>query len=371
MKWPHEGVDFTGRRVAVIGTGSSGIQLIPNIAEQAAQLTVFQRTPNFSVPARNRKLTVETTASAKAAYKAGYRQAARESGFGVPGPVATQSALEVSEEERQATFQAGWDSGTLIAMIGCYTDILVNKEANDTVADFIRAKIREIVKDPVIAETLCPYSHPVGTKRPCLDTNYYQTFNSPHVKLVDLLKTSITDITPKGINTTTENLEFDDIVFATGFDAITGSMVRIDIRGRDGVDLATAWKDGPATLLGLQVTGFPNMFTVTGPQSPSVLSNMMISIEQHIDWITDCISHMKDNGLATVEADKKAQAEWVEHSNEVGMSTLYPLANSYYMGTNVPGKARAFLPYIGGVGPYRKICDDIAAQGYKGFNFSQ
>jgi|APGre2960657444_1045066.scaffolds.fasta_scaffold21598_2 cyclohexanone monooxygenase len=371
MKWPHEGVDFTGRRVAVIGTGSSGIQLIPNIAEQAAQLTVFQRTPNFSVPARNRKLTVETTASAKAAYKAGYRQAARESGFGVPGAVATQSALEVSEEERQATFQAGWDSGTLIAMIGCYTDILVNKEANDTVADFIRAKIREIVKDPVIAETLCPYSHPVGTKRPCLDTNYYQTFNSPHVKLVDLLKTSITDITPKGINTTTENLEFDDIVFATGFDAITGSMVRIDIRGRDGVDLATAWKDGPATLLGLQVTGFPNMFTVTGPQSPSVLSNMMISIEQHIDWITDCISHMKDNGLATVEADKKAQAEWVEHSNEVGMSTLYPLANSYYMGTNVPGKARAFLPYIGGVGPYRKICDDIAAQGYKGFNFSQ
>ena len=371
MKWPHEGVDFTGRRVAVIGTGSSGIQLIPNIAEQAAQLTVFQRTPNFSVPARNRKLSVETTASAKAAYKAGYRQAARESGFGVPGPVATQSALEVSEEERQATFQAGWDSGTLIAMIGCYTDILVNKEANDTVADFIRAKIREIVKDPVIAETLCPYSHPVGTKRPCLDTNYYQTFNLPQVKLVDLLKTSITDITPQGINTTTENLEFDDIVFATGFDAITGSMVRIDIRGRDGVDLATAWKDGPATLLGLQVTGFPNMFTVTGPQSPSVLSNMMISIEQHIDWITDCISHMKENGLATVEADKKAQAEWVEHSNEVGMSTLYPLANSYYMGTNVPGKARAFLPYIGGVGPYRKICDDVAAQGYKGFNFSQ
>ena len=371
MKWPHEGVDFTGRRVAVIGTGSSGIQLIPNIAEQAAQLTVFQRTPNFSVPARNRKLTVETTASAKAAYKAGYRQEARESGFGVPGPGPTQSALEVSEEERQATFQAGWDTGTLIAMIGCYTDILVNKEANDTVADFIRAKIREIVKDPVIAETLCPYSHPVGTKRPCLDTNYYQTFNLPQVKLVDLLKTSITDITPQGINTTTENLEFDDIVFATGFDAITGSMVRIDIRGRDGVDLATAWKDGPATLLGLQVTGFPNMFTVTGPQSPSVLSNMMISIEQHIDWITDCISHMKDNGLATVEADKKAQAEWVAHSNEVGMSTLYPLANSYYMGTNVPGKARAFLPYIGGVGPYRKICDDVAAQGYKGFNFSQ
>ena len=371
MKWPHEGVDFTGRRVAVIGTGSSGIQLIPNIAEQAAQLTVFQRTPNFSVPARNRKLTVETTASAKAAYKAGYRQEARESGFGVPGPGPTQSALEVSEEERQATFQAGWDTGTLIAMIGCYTDILVNKEANDTVADFIRAKIREVVIDPVTAETLCPYSHPVGTKRPCLDTNYYQTFNLPQVKLVDLLKTSITDITPQGINTTTENLEFDDIVFATGFDAITGSMVRIDIRGRDGVDLATAWKDGPATLLGLQVTGFPNMFTVTGPQSPSVLSNMMISIEQHIDWITDCISHMKDNGLATVEADKKAQAEWVEHSNEVGMSTLYPLANSYYMGTNVPGKARAFLPYIGGVGPYRKICDDVAAQGYKGFNFSQ
>lgn len=371
MKWPHEGVDFTGRRVAVIGTGSSGIQLIPNIAEQAAQLTVFQRTPNFSVPARNRKLTVETTASAKAAYKAGYRQEARESGFGVPGPGPTQSALEVSEEERQATFQAGWDTGTLIAMIGCYTDILVNKEANDTVADFIRAKIREVVIDPVTAETLCPYSHPVGTKRPCLDTNYYQTFNLSHVKLVDLLKTSITDITPEGINTTTENLEFDDIVFATGFDAITGSMVRIDIRGRDGVDLATAWKDGPATLLGLQVTGFPNMFTVTGPQSPSVLSNMMISIEQHIDWITDCISHMKDNGLATVEADKKAQAEWVAHSNEVGMSTLYPLANSYYMGTNVPGKARAFLPYIGGVGPYRKICDDVAAQGYKGFNFSQ
>ncbi len=371
MKWPHEGVDFTGRRVAVIGTGSSAIQSIPLIAEQAAQLTVFQRTPNFSMPASNRKLSPEETAKAKAAYKTGYRQEARESGFGVPIPVATQSALEVTEAERNAAFQAGWDTGNLVAIIGGYTDILYDKEANDKAADFIRSKIREVVKDPVVAETLCPYNHPVGTKRPCLDTNYYQTYNLPHVKLVDLLKTGITEITPKGINTTTENLEFDDIVFATGFDAMTGSLVRIDIRGRGGVDLATAWKDGPATLLGLQVNGFPNMFTVTGPQSPSVLSNMMISIEQHIDWITDCISHMKDNGLATVEADKKAQAEWVEHSNEVGMATLYPLANSWYMGANVPGKPRVFLPYIGGVGPYREICDDVVAKGYKGFNFSK
>ena len=367
--WPHEGVDFTGKRVAVIGTGSSAIQSIPLIAAQAKQLTVFQRTPNFSMPAGNRALTKEEIHEVKSDYR-NYRIAQQTSFFGQPINFEQVPAFSVTEEDRRKTFQGGWDRGDLVGLIGAYSDILTEKKANDTAADFIRDKIRSIVKDQEVAEALCPYDHPVGTKRPCLDSNYYATFNLEHVRLVNLRKTPIAEITPNGINTTDEQFEFDAIVYATGFDAMTGSLLKIDIRGKGGIKLADQWTDGPTTYLGISVANFPNMYTITGPQSPSVLSNMMVSIEQHIDWITDLFVNMRDKGQKVIEATQNAQDEWVAHNAEVGNATLYPLANSWYMGANVPGKPRVFLPYLGGVGPYREKCDEIAAAGYPGFVLS-
>ncbi len=369
QKWPHEGVDFTGKRVAVIGTGSSAIQSIPLIAAQATHTTVFQRTPNYSMPAGNRPLDPAEVATLKANYR-DYRQRAKESFFGVPIEGEPKLCFEATEEERQATYQAGWDSGNLVGLIGGFADILFNKEANDTAAEFIRQQIRSIVDDPETAEALCPKDYPVGTKRPCLDTNYYQTFNKPNVRLVNLRQTPITEITPKGIKVGDEEIEVDAIVYATGFDAMTGSFTRVDIQGVGGVKLAEEWTNGPRTYLGVAMTGFPNFWAVTGPQSPSVLSNMMVSIEQHVDWITDCLVHLRDKGYTTIEAEASAQEAWVEHSNELGNQTLYPLANSWYMGANVPGKPRVFLPYIGGCGPYRERCNEVAAKGYEGFKLA-
>jgi cation diffusion facilitator CzcD-associated flavoprotein CzcO len=370
QKWPHEGVDFSGKRVAVIGTGSSAIQSIPIIAQQADHLTVFQRTPNYSMPAGNRPHNPEEIARLKANYRP-YRQAARESFFGVPMHGTPKMAFEVSEEERQATYQAGWDAGSLVSLIGAFGDVLFDKAANDTAAEFVRNKIRGVVKDPELAETLCPKDYPVGTKRPCLDTGYYETFNRENVRLVDLRKTPITGITPTGIKVGGELIEVDAIVYATGFDAMTGSFTRVDIRGVGGRQLKEEWTNGPTTYLGLAISGFPNLYSVTGPQSPSVLSNMMVSIEQHVDWIADCVAYMRKHGYSTIEARPDAQAAWVEHSNKLGDQTLYPLANSWYMGANVPGKPRVFLPYIGGVGPYRQKCDEVAANGYEGFTLAR
>jgi cation diffusion facilitator CzcD-associated flavoprotein CzcO len=364
--WPHEGVDLTGQRVAVIGTGSSGIQSIPTFAEQASELTVFQRTPNFSMPAGNRPLTEEEIADMKGRYPE-FRQAQRESGFGVPIEAATQSALEVAEEVRTTTYQDGWDAGNLVAILASYTDTLTNKDANDTAAEFVRSKIRSIVKDPEVAETLSPRSFPFGTKRPCLDTGYYDTFNKEHVTLVDIRKTPLVEITETGVRTSEAEYEVDAIIFATGFDAMTGALLAVDIRGRDGLSLREKWAEGPRTYLGLGVAGFPNLFTITGPSSPSVLSNMIVSIEQHVDWITDCIEHLRDRDIAEIEPTVEAEDGWVEHVEEVGNMTLYPTADSWYMGSNVPGKPRVFMAYIGGVGVYRQRCDEVAANGYEGF----
>jgi cyclohexanone monooxygenase len=364
--WPHEGVDLTGRRVGVIGTGSSAIQSIPIIAQQAAELTVFQRTPNFSMPAGNRPLDEEEVAGMKARYRE-WRRMQRESGFGVPIDPPTKSALEVSDEEREATYQAGWDRGNLVAIMAAFTDTLTDKAANDTAAEFIRGKIRSIVDDPEIAEALSPRSFPVGTKRPCLDTGYYATFNAEHVHLVDLRANPLLEITERGIRTTAGEVQVDAIVFATGFDAMTGALLAIDIRGRDGVSLRDRWAEGPRTYLGLAVAGFPNLFTVTGPSSPSVLSNMVVSIEQHVEWISDVIAHLDAEGMAAIEPTLQAEDAWVAHVEEVGDQTLYPTADSWYMGSNVPGKPRVFMAYIGGVGVYRQRCEEIAANGYEGF----
>jgi len=367
--WPAQGVDFSGKRVAVIGTGSSAVQSIPLIAAQARQLTVFQRTPAYSLPAANRPLDPHAVAALKARYGE-HREAARHSAFGVPMPLVTTSALDVSAAERQQAYENGWAGGTLNGMLQCFGDLLINKAANDTAAEFMREKIRAIVHDAATAETLCPHDFPFGTKRPCLDTDYYETFNLPHVELVDLRKTALTAITTDGVRTTDQERAFDCIVFATGFDAMTGALVNVDIRGVGGLQLKTKWADGPRTYLGLGIAGFPNMFTITGPGSPSVMSNMMVSIEQHVDWIADCIDYLRARGLASIEATPEAEAAWVEHVNAVADATLFPQANSWYMGANVPGKPRVFLPYIGGVGPYRQKCDEVRRADYAGFTLS-
>ena len=364
--WPHEGVDFTGKRVGLIGTGSSGIQAVPVIAAQAAHLTVFQRTPNFTVPARNAPMTAEFQREVKANYDEIVRKT-RESFAGMPYDFSDMSALSVTPEERRRTFDKFWEKGGFGLLYESYNDLLFSKEANDTAAEYVREKIREIVRDPVVAEKLSPRSYPIGTKRPPIDTDYYETFNRDNVTLVDLRESPIEEITKKGIRTRDGEYPVDCIVFATGFDAMTGSLFKLGIHGKDGVALQERWADGPHTYLGVATPGFPNLFMITGPGSPSVLSNMPPSIEQHVEWISDCVSYMRQHGLDTIEATKPAQEAWDAHVAETANATLFPQADSWYMGANIPGKPRVFTPYIGGVGAYRKLCQEIADKGYEGF----
>ncbi len=365
--YPHEGVDFSGLRVGVIGTGSSGVQMIPLIAQQAKHLTVFQRTANFSLPARNAPMDAEKERNHKAHY-AERRVAALDTPFAIAGhPAPTKGALEVSEEERNAQYEAKWAEGGSISFLYSYTDLLVNKEANDTASEFVRNKIRSIVKDPVTAELLAPKDHPIGTKRLCLDTNYYETYNRDNVKLVDVRSAPIQEITEKGVRTSDAEYELDAIVFATGFDAMTGALREIDIRAGNGPSLAEKWVGGPLTYLGIMVAGFPNMFIITGPGSPSVKTQMIAGIQQHMDWIADCITAVRAKGLSRIEPTAEAEMAWVHHVNEVADSTLYPLANSWYVGANIPGKPRVFMPYVGGFAGYAKRCEAIAANGYEGF----
>jgi len=366
--WPHEGVDFTGQRVGVIGTGSSAIQSIPLIAGQAAQLYVFQRTPNFSVPAHNAPLDPEYERSVKANY-ADFRRQARESRIGFVVERNEQSALEVSPDERLREYEKHWNRGGL-GFAATYTDLLTSKDANDTAAEYFRDKIRSLVRDPAIGEALVPRHYPLGTKRLCVDTGYYETFNRENVTLVDIREAPIEEITPHGLKTQDEAYTLDSIVFATGFDAMTGALMSIDLRGRGGKTIQQKWAEGPRTYLGISIAGFPNLFIITGPGSPSVLSNMIVSIEQHADWIADCITYLREHGRARIEATLEAEDGWVEHVNEVGHTTLYPLAESWYMGANIPGKPRIFMPYIGGVGVYRQKCDEVAAKGYEGFRLT-
>ena len=366
--WPHEGVDFTAERVGVIGTGSSAIQSIPLIARQAASLVVFQRTPNFSVPARNAPLDPQHERELKARY-AEFRKRARESRVGFVVPVNECRAMDVDADQRQREYEARWDRGGL-GFSAAFADLLTNKESNETAAEFFRGKIRAIVRDPAVAEALVPQGYPIGTKRMCVDTDYYDTFNRENVVLVDIRKDPIQAITPRGLETRDAEYELDSLVFATGFDAMTGALLKIDIRGRDGVSLRDRWADGPRTYLGLTVAGFPNLFAITGPGSPSVISNMIVSIEQHVDWIADCLAYLRARGRDTIEPTAEAEAAWVVHVNQVGDATLYPLASSWYVGANIPGKPRIFMPYVGGVGAYRQRCDAVAANGYEGFVLS-
>ena len=365
-RWPHEGVDLTGKRVAVIGTGSSAIQSIPIIAGQAAQVTVFQRTPNFSIPATNGPIPADKReAIARGQHE--YRESARWSPAGVPFELSLVSALTVTETERLATYEAAWARGGIVEFLGSYSDHLTNRAANELLAEFVRNKVRATVSDPDTAEALCPKTYPIGTKRLCVDTNYYETYNLPHVRLVDLRAHPIATITETGVDLVDESLEFDTIVMATGFDAMTGAIVGVDVTGRDGLTLKDAWAAGPTTYLGLMAANFPNLFMITGPGSPSVLSNMIVSIEQHVDWIVDCLVRLRTDGFASIEPTDEAVAGWVQHVNDFADITLMPQANSWYMGANVPGKPRVFLPYAGGVDTYRTICNEVAERDYVGF----
>jgi len=365
--WPHEGVDFIGKRVGQIGTGSTGIQVAPKIAAQAKSLTIFQRTPNYSIPAHNSQYTNADRAELEA-NREEVRRRVQESPGGFPFSLIDRSALDVSDAERNSIYEESWNvTGGFSFLWATFNDILLNLDANKTAADFIRGKIRETVKDPEVAALLSPTDHPYGSKRPPIDTDYFETYNRDNVELVDVRENPIVEITPGGLRTASGEYELDVLVFATGFDAMTGSLLKIDIRGVAGQTLAEKWAGGPRTYLGLQIAGFPNLFTITGPGSPSVLVNMPVAIEQHVEWISDCIVHMREQGHQRIEANLDAENEWVDHVNEVADATLFKHANSWYLGANIPGKKRVFMPYAAGLIEYRSRCDEVAVNGYDGF----
>ena len=363
--WPKDGVDFSGQRVAVIGTGSSGIQSVPMIATEAAHLTVLQRTPAYSVPARNQKMDPQYVAGVKANYKEFRRKnSLTRAALGGDTPTGPHGANEVGDDERRAALEARWQKGGLL-FLGAFNDALTNPESNRLIADFVRDKIRSIVRDPDTARKLVPESI-IGCKRLCVDTDYYDTFNRPNVSLIDLRETPIERFTEKGIMLGNTEHQFDAIVFATGFDAMTGAISKIEITGRDGLSLRDAWSAGPVNYLGLGVHGFPNLFTITGPGSPSVLTNMIVSIEHHVEWIADCLTWMSNKGKTTIEVQADAQEHWVQHVNTVAGMTLYTSCSSWYLGANVPGKPRVFMP-LPGFPAYAQRCADVAQNGYVGF----
>lgn len=368
-RWPHEDVDFAGQRVGVIGTGSSAVQLIPIAAAEARHLTVFQRTPNFSVPARNRP----TDPGEEAAYKATYaerRKQARRSRTGWVYERNDVSALDVDQATREREFEHRWEAGG-VNFLNSFNDLFTNLQSNTTATEFIRSKIRSIVRDPSVAERLEPLDHPVGTKRICCDSGYYDTFNRDNVSLVDLRVDPIASFTPLGIRTASgREWTLDMVILATGFDAITGAISAINIRGRAGCELRAQWSAGPRTYLGLTTVGFPNMFFITGPGSPSVLSNMLVSIEHHVEWIANCLVHLRASGQTTIESTPDAQNEWMRTVDEVAQTTLFPLAKSWYSGQNTPGKPHQFLPYAGGVDTYSDFCLDVSTNGYRGFDIT-
>ena len=365
--WPKEGVDFTGKRVALIGTGATGIQMLPKVAAQASLVIVFQRTANFSVPARNHPMPEEDERQHKARYPE-LRKAARKQSSGMSRvALPTMAAFEMPADERLWLYEKLWVQGGSARIMTAFTDLLRNEESNETLASFVRDKIRAIVKDPETAELLTPRDHPIGTKRLCVDTEYYETFNRDNVTVVNARRAPIQEITEKGLRTTEAEYEVDAVVFATGFDAMTGALREIAITGRNGQRLEDKWAAGPTTYLGLMVQGFPNMFIVTGPGSPSVKSNMVTAIEQHVEWIADCLSYLGRSDTAMIEPKPDAEENWVRHVNEVADSTLFPRANSWYVGANIPGKPRVFMPYVAGLPAYIKICDEVAAEGYRGF----
>ncbi|NCW18320.1 MAG: NAD(P)/FAD-dependent oxidoreductase [Betaproteobacteria bacterium] len=365
-QWPHEGVDFSGQRVAVVGTGSTGIQAIPVIAAQAQQLTVFQRTANYSIPARNGPLDEAFIAYCKSRPDE-IRKIMHATTNGHPFYIQERSALDVSEEERLAIYEEAWETGGL-RFRSSFKDLLTSEAANKTAADFIRTKIKSIIRDPKKADLLSDIDHPFAAKRPPIDTDYFETYNLAHVDLVNLREDPIVSITEDGIQTNQTHYAFDAIVFATGFDAMTRPLLNLNLKGRKGQSLSNAWQAGPSNYLGLQVPGFPNFFMVTGPGSPSVLANMPVAIEQHVEWISACIAYLRSRGVASIEAREDACERWMHEVNAAAAATLLPKAkHSWYLGANIPGKPRIFMPYAGGMAQYRRRCESVTASGYDGF----
>jgi cyclohexanone monooxygenase len=370
-QWPTEGVDFSGQRVALIGTGSSGVQMVPVIADQASRLTVFQRTANFSVPAHNVPFTEKALAAAKARYP-DRRAMGREAITGQFLNANTKTAAEMTEEEQRAELEYRWKgAGGGFRMLRTFADQMSNLDTNKMVADFARDRIRSLVKDPVKAELLCPKDElPFGGKRLCVDSHYYETFNRDHVDIVDAAAHPVLEATARGLRTDEREYEVDAIVFATGFDALSGALKAIDIRGVKGQSLRDKWQHGPTSYLGLSISGFPNLFVVAGPGSPSVLSNMVHSIETHVDWIANLIKQANAAGVRRIEATQSAEEGWVRRCAEEADKTLYPRANSWYMGANIPGKPRVFMAFVAGVPLYRRIIEDVASKNYQGFEMT-
>jgi cyclohexanone monooxygenase len=369
--WPKQEVSFAGKRVGVIGVGSSGIQAISELAKSAGHLTVFQRTPNYATPIGNEPTDPAEEARNKAHYRA-IRDASRNHFLGVPYADVQPSALAVSPDQRRRVFDDRWNRGGFRLFIDSFADILFDKAANDTVAEYIRERIRERVTDPAKAELLAPKGYPYGTKRPPLETDYYEAYNRDTVDLVDLKANPIDRVTPRGVRLAdgTEH-PLDCLVLATGFDACTGPLLAMNIVGRNGRALAEHWADGPQTYLGLMSEGFPNLFMITGPQSPSVLYNMPLAIEDHVDFLAEAIAHLRENDLDVIEPTAEAEREWVAHTNELAQATLLPDSpTSWYMGNNIPGKPRRVLVYLGGAPRYRAKCDEVVANGYAGFDLT-
>lgn len=364
--WPHEPVDFTGKRVAVIGTGSSGIQSIPIIAEAASQLYVFQRTPNYSVPAGNRPLSDSDRAEVKAHY-AERRRISWRSGGGSPHVAHPKLTMEATPEERREAFEKRWELGGVL-FSKTFADQMIDPVANEEARKFYEEKVRAVIDDPALADLLIPNDHPIGTKRICTDSNYFQTFNRPNVKLISVRKTPIMSIDATGINTTDAHYDLDAIVLATGFDAMTGALAKIDIVGRDGRRLSDDWSGGPRTYLGLGVDGFPNLFLVSGPGAPAVLANMVLHAEANVNWIADCIAYLDAHDYTAVEATTDAVDDWGAECARRADATLFTKADSWYLGANVPGKPRVFMLFVGGFGVYLDICAEVANAGYKGFS---
>ena len=366
-EWPHDGVDFSGKAVVVVGTGSTGIQAIPVIAAEARQLTVLQRTPNFSVPARNGPLDEDFHPSFRKEID-DWHQKMLASRHGHPWSAPPRKLCKTPEDERNAILEEAWRIGGL-RFRESFDDVLLDERSNNLMSDFIRSKIRGIVNDAETAARLLPLDHPFGTKRPPIDTNYFETYNRDNVELVDIRPNPIDCIDEDGVKLADgAHIPADIIVFATGFDAMSGALLKMGIVGRNARALAEAWKDGPKTYLGLSVHGFPNMFTITGPGSPSVLTNMPRSIEQHVDWITATLQYAEASGVRLIEAEDDAMRKWTDHVTDAANKTLLPKANhSWYLGANVPGKPRVFMPYAGGLDKYRAHCDDVAGNGYAGF----
>jgi cyclohexanone monooxygenase len=363
--WPQQGVDFTGQRVGIVGTASTGVQMIPLIARQASHLTVFQRTANFVLPAGNRAVRDDERQHIQDDYPR-IREKTRYSNGGSHYEFNNRSALSVDGAERDRVYEENYRIGGL-AFLGSFNDLLTSEAANRTAADFVRRKIRGMVDDPDLAETLCPRDYPLGAKRLCVGTDYFATYNRDNVTLVDLRRTPLVEITETGMHTAEQALRFDALVFATGFDAITGALSRIAITGRGGVTLRDKWRDGPRSYLGLATAGFPNLFMTTGPGSPGSLANMVVAIEQHVDWIVACLVRMKARGETVIEASDTAELAWGEKVAALSRLTLHHKASSWYTGANIPGKARVFMPFVGGFGNYRRLCDAVAANDYDGF----